>query len=199
MSYTIIIDHHINKVLNAEQTLIENCLKGDKKSQYLLVKQYSPMIMSICKRYAHDQAMAKDILQEALILVFRHIDKFEYKGSFEGWIRKITARASLQWVDKKWYKNEQHLVGMLQEQSIDRSNYIYHDANHITDMISSLPEKYKVVFNLFVVDEFNHKEISEMLNIKETTSRSHLLRARKMLQKKYTRFIKTETVNKKAN
>ena len=88
---------------------------------------------------------------------------------------------------------------MLQEQSIDRSNYIYHDANHITDMISSLPEKYKVVFNLFVVDEFNHKEISEMLNIKETTSRSHLLRARKMLQKKYTRFIKTETVNKKAN
>lgn len=157
------------------------------------------MMMSICRRYARDQAMAKDILQESLILVFRHIEKFEGKGSFEGWIRKITVRASLQWVDKKWYKNEQHLVGMLPEQSIERSAYIHHDVDHIMDMVTSLPEKYKVVFNLFVVDEYNHKEISDMLGIKETTSRSHLLRARKMLQEKYSRFSAAEHINKKAN
>lgn len=183
----------------AEQTLIENCQKGDKKSQYLLVKQYSSMMMSICTRYARDQAMAKDILQESFLLVFRHISKFEHKGSFEGWLRKITVRAALQWVDKKWYKNEQHMVGMLPEQSIERSTYIHSDANHIMDMVRSLPEKYKIVFNLFVVDEYNHKEISEMLGIKETTSRSHLLRARKMLQEKYTKFSASEHINKKAN
>lgn len=180
--------------MNVEQTLIENCQKGDKKSQYLLVKQYSSRMMSICSRYARDKAMAKDMLQESLILVFRHIHKFEGKGSFEGWIRKITVRASLQWVDKKWYRNEQHLVGMLPEQKIDKENYIHHDTEHILKMIASLPEKYKIVFNLFVVDDYSHAEIAEMLGIKEATSRSNLLRARKMLQDKYTKFSGSDNI-----
>lgn len=184
--------------MNTEQTLVENCQKGDKKSQYLLVKRYSSLMMSICRRYARDQAMAKDMLQESLILVFRHIHKFEGKGSFEGWIRKITVRASLQWVDKKWYRKEQHLVGMLPEQQIDREAYIHHSTDHIMKMVNSLPEKYKIVFNLFVVEGYSHTEIAEMIDIKEATSRSHLLRARKMLQEKYTKFSDSENIQKKA-
>jgi len=151
-------------------------------------------MMSICRRYARDQEMAKDILQESLILVFRHINKFEGKGSFEGWIRKITVRSALQWIDKKWYRNEQNLVGMLPETEINPDAYMNHDADLIMDMVSELPEKYKVVFNLFVVDEYNHAEIAETLQIKEATSRSHLLRARKMLQEKYLSLYSRENV-----
>jgi len=180
--------------LSTEQILIVNCQKGDKRSQYLLVKQYSSMMMSICRRYARDANMAQDMLQESLILVFRHIHKFEGKGSFEGWIRKITVRASLQWVDKKWYRNEKNLVGMLPEKEINSEAFTHHDADIIMEMVNSLPEKYKVVFNLYVVDEYNHAEIAEALQIKETTSRSHLLRARKMLQDKYLAMQNNENI-----
>ncbi len=179
-----------------EQTLIVNCQKGDKKSQYLLVKRYSSMMMGICRRYARDQDMAQDMLQESLILVFKHIDKFESKGSFEGWIRKITVRAALQWIDKKWYRNEQHLVGMLPESKIEPDAFTHHDSKIILEMVDSLPEKYRVVFNLSVVDEYSHAEIAEALNIKEATSRSHLLRARKMLQEKYMTLYNSENIKK---
>lgn len=177
-----------------EQTLIVNCQKGDKKSQYLLVKRYSSMMMGVCRRYARDADMAKDMLQESLILVFKHIEKFEGKGSFEGWIRKITVRASLQWIDKKWYRNEQNLVGMLPETKIDPDAFMHHDSNIILGMVNSLPKKYSVVFNLFVVDGYNHSEIAEALEIKEATSRSHLLRARKMLQEKYLALQNSENI-----
>ena len=180
----------------SEQTLIVNCQKGDKKSQYLLVKNYSPLMMSICRRYARDQNMAKDILQESLILVFKYIHKFKGEGSFEGWIRKITVRAALQWIDKKWYRNEQNLIALPTEQSIHPDAYMNHDADIIMDMVSDLPEKYRIVFNLFVVDEYNHAEIAETLDIKETTSRSHLLRARKMLQEKYMTMYRKEEIKK---
>lgn len=182
--------------MSNEQTLIVNCQKGDKRAQYLLVKQYSSMMMSICRRYARDTDMANDMLQESLILVFRHIEKFEGKGSFEGWIRKITVRASLQWVDKKWYRNEKNLVGMLPETEINSDVFIHHDADIIMEMVNSLPDKYKVVFNLYVVDDYNHAEIAEELDIKEATSRSHLLRARKMLQDKYLTLYKNENIKK---
>jgi len=154
------------------------------------------MMMSISRRYARDQDMAQDILQESLILIFKHLHKFEGKGSFEGWIRKITVRAALQWIDRKWYRNEQNLVGIPQEQEISSETYIDFDGDIIMDMVSSLPEKYRVVFNLFVVDEYNHAEIAETLKIKEATSRSHLLRARKMLQEKYLKLYNTENIKK---
>jgi len=182
--------------LITEQTLIVNCQKGDKKSQYLLVKRYSSMMMGICRRYARDQDMAKDMLQESLILVFKYIHKFEGKGSFEGWIRKITVRSALQWIDKKWYRNEQNLVGMLPETKINPDAYLNHDTNIILEMINTLPEKYRVVFNLFVVDGHSHAEIAEVLQVKEATSRSHLLRARKMLQEKYMTLHKSENIKK---
>lgn len=154
------------------------------------------MMMSVCRRYARDQDMAKDILQESLILVFKNINKFEGKGSFEGWIRKITVRAALQWIDKKWYRNEQNLVGMLPEKEIKPEAFLNYDSNIIMEMVNSLPEKYRVVFNLFVVDEYNHAEIAETLQIKEATSRSHLLRARKMLQDKYMKLHESENIRK---
>ncbi len=153
-------------------------------------------MMSICRRYARDQDMAQDILQESLILIFKNINKFEGKGSFEGWIRKITVRAALQWIDRKWYRNEQNLVGIPQEQEISAETYIDYDGEIIMEMVMSLPEKYRVVFNLFVVDEYNHTEIAETLKIKEATSRSHLLRARKMLQEKYLKLYNKENIRR---
>ncbi len=153
-------------------------------------------MMSICRRYARDQDMAQDILQESLILIFKNINKFEGKGSFEGWIRKITVRAALQWIDRKWYRNEQNLVGIPQEQEISAETYIDYDGEIIMEMVMSLPEKYRVVFNLFVVDEYNHAEIAETLKIKEATSRSHLLRARKMLQEKYLKLYNKENIRR---
>ena len=168
--------------MNTERTLIENCLKGDKKSQYLLVKQYSSMMMSICRRYARDQSMAKDILQEALILVFKHLDKFEHKGSFEGWMKRIVINTALQTYRQK------NVLNLVEENYPDEVE-VDIDENEISldfllNIIQELPERYRLVFNLYVLDGYSHKEISDLLHIAEGTSKSNLSRARLILKDK---------------
>lgn len=165
-----------------EAQLISNCQNGVKSSQYELVKRYSGMLLSVCRRYAKDEAMAKDVLQETLIRIFKNIDRYEARGSFEGWMRTIAVNRSLQWIEKSCFRHEMQPSAMPDDNLIEPAVYQNMDAEDILNLIKQLPEGYRAVFNLNVIEGYSHREIGELLQISEATSRSQLTRARKMLQ-----------------
>lgn len=167
-----------------EKELIQDCQKGIKSSQYLLVKQYSGMLLSVCRRYIRDEAMAKDVLQETFIRIFQNIDKYKPTGSFEAWMRQIALRRSLQWLEKSCFKNEVQPLEMPDSEEVVPEVYSNLGAEEIMNAVRELPTGFRAVFNLAIVEGYNHKEIAKLLNISESTSRSQLVRARKLLQKK---------------
>jgi RNA polymerase sigma-70 factor (ECF subfamily) len=172
-----------------ETEIIEGCVQKNVNCQQALFNKYGGVLMSICLRYAADTAEAEDMLQDTFIKIFSVIRKFRFEGSFEGWLKKIAVTTSLKKLQQKkiQFKElsfekqdapaEPEIISMLAEKEIIRA-------------ISSLPDGYRVVFNLYVLDGFSHDEIGGMLGIQPVTSRSQLLKARKMLQKKLGSFHK---------
>ena len=176
--------------MNSEQTLIANCQRGDKQSQYLLVERYSGMLMTVCRRYARDEAMARDVLQESLILIFLNIKKYKPTGSFEGWMRRITINCSLQWIGKSYFKNESPTVEFEEKRGQEPVVFGQLAEEEIIRNIQNLPDGYRAVLNLFIIEGMSHKEIAKILNISEGTSRSQLLRAKKRLIEKMNDYPK---------
>lgn len=176
--------------MKAKQTLITNCQQGDKQSQYLLVKQYSPMLLTVCRRYARDEAMAKDALQETFIRIFKHIKTYRAEGNFEAWMRRIAINASLKPFEKKYYTHEMPTSTFVDDKWKEPEVFQHLRREEIIRQIQTLPEGYRAVFNLYVIEEFSHKEIAELMGISESTSRSQLLRARKMLREKLSDYPK---------
>ena len=174
-----------------EEQLIKNCQKGEKSSQYLLVKRYSGMLYKVCLRYARDEAMAKDVLQETFIRIFRSINKYVEKGAFEAWMKQIAVRRSLQWLERSCFQNELYPIEIPDEKSIEPAIYQQYNLEEIKAMVEELPIGFKIVFKLNVLEGYSHKEIAETLSITESTSRSNLARARKILQKKLINQKKT--------
>ena len=139
------------------------------------------MLMTVCRRYARDEASSKDILQEAFIRIFSNIQKYKPSGSFEGWMRKITVNCALQWIDKKHFRNEVFHIDV-PEMNMDPEVYSQLGMEEIILMIQELTPSLRAVFNLNIVEGYSHKEISELLGISESSSRSNLVRARQVLQ-----------------
>lgn len=167
-----------------ERELIRDCQRGIKASQFELVKRYSAMLLSVCRRYAQDQDTAKDMLQESLIRIFRHIHKYKSTGSFEAWMRTIAVRCSIQWISKKHYEVESSVADWNEDQQLNPSVFDQYGVDEILGWVAELPLGFKTVFNLNVIEGYSHKEISELLGITESASRSQLVRARRLLQKK---------------
>jgi RNA polymerase sigma-70 factor (ECF subfamily) len=167
-----------------EARLIQGCKNGNKDCQYQLVKQYAGMLLSVCRRYARDEAMAKDILQESFLRIFSKIDKYEPTGSFEAWMRRIAVRRSLQWLEKSWFRQEEQPLSMPDNDTIEPAAYSQLGTEDIMQLVIGLPPGYRAVFNLYVVENYSHQEIADMLGITEATSRSQLTRARQLLQQK---------------
>ena len=138
--------------------------------------------MSVCKRYGRHRLEAEEIMQDGFVKVFTNLHKFEYKGSFEGWVRRIMVNTALKLVSKKSFKNEQIGIEGYQERSVDPSVYSKMSADDMLALVEKLPKGYRTVFNLSVLDGLSHREISEVLGIKESTSRSQLVKARNMLK-----------------
>lgn len=139
-------------------------------------------MLVVCMRYARHRMEAEDMLQDAFIKVFRHIDRFAGKGSFEGWIRRIVINTALKHVDRKSFTQEQ-LGGETDfDPGSDPGVFAHLNEQDLLKLVSDLPEGYRVVFNLYAIEGFSHKEIAELLEIGESTSRSQLVKARKMLQ-----------------
>ena len=169
-------------IKKTEQEIIRGCRKKDPYSQKLLVLQYSQKLMAVSFRYMKDHASAQDVLQESLIKILNAIPNYREEGSFEGWMRRIVVNTALGYFDKSCYKKEQlSPLEILPEQSISPDVYSQLAAEELMSIINQLPEGFRMIFNLFAVEGYSHKEIAELLKIKESTSRSQLTRARKML------------------
>lgn len=138
--------------------------------------------MSVCYRYASDVPGAEDMLQEAFIKIFSHIDQFKFEGSFEGWMRRIVVNTALKTLQKK--KMNFYEPGEQYETHQQTYPFVYAhlNAEELMKLINALPDGYRIVFNLNVVEGYSHDEIAELLNIKASTSRSQLVKARRMLQ-----------------
>lgn len=167
-----------------EDELLKGCLRNSRKHQHALYERYAGRMFSVCKRYAKNDAEAEDFLQEGFVRVFEKLAHFRSEGSLEGWIRRVIINTALQQIRSQ-------RTSPFTEDDIDdiRPIAIMDDtleemsAKEIAEVINRLPNGYKTIFNLYVVEEFSHKEIAEQLGISEGTSKSQLARARGLLQK----------------
>ncbi|MGB1218060.1 MAG: RNA polymerase sigma factor [Saprospiraceae bacterium] len=165
-----------------EMEIIRGCQKGIAHCQKELVVRYSPYLMTISRRYCRDNEQAKDILQDSYIKIFKGILKFKPTGSFKGWMARILINTALQTFDKSCFKKEISGLDELVEPSQQPGIYAYLGAEELMALVQQLPDGFKQVFNLYVVEDYSHREIAELLGITESTSRSQLVRARKCLQ-----------------
>jgi RNA polymerase sigma factor (sigma-70 family) len=180
-----------------EEELIKGCKKNNTHCQHELFNMYAGRLMSVCLRYAHSTYDTEDMLQNAFIKIFSTINQYRFEGSFEGWLRRITVHVCLASLRKK---NIQFIESSAAETIIDAN--AMQTVSRISEkdlikMISRLPEGYRVVFNLYVVEGYSHDEIANMLKIEAVTSRSQLAKARKMLQKQILSQQKIITSNDK--
>lgn len=165
--------------------IIKACIKGNRVAQNRLYQFFADKMYGVCLRYAENEDEAKDILQDGFIKVFLKLKQFNNKGSFEGWIRRIIVNTAL---EKFRDKNYLFAVNMAAEyEASDKSyNHILSElsANDLLKLIQDLSPQYRMVFNLYAIEGYSHKEICEKLNIKEGTSKSNLSRAREILKEK---------------
>ena len=139
-------------------------------------------MMAVCLRYARSREEAEDLLQDAFIKVFDSIVDFQFKGSLEGWIRKITVNTALRHYQRHNIRPEYNGVEWDADIAEEPDVYARLEEEDLLRIVARLPDGYRVVFNLFAIEGYNHKEIADLLGIQESTSRSQLVKARKMLQ-----------------
>jgi len=166
-----------------EDELIKGCLRRDRNAQKLLYDTYSSKMYGLCYRYVKDVMEAEDILVTAFMKVFDKIAQFKSEGSFEGWIRRIVVNEALTYLRRH---RSMYLETELEQadREPDYNSLSDHlEAEDLLKMIQELPTGYRIVFNLYAIDGYSHKEIAEQLGISENTSKSQLSRARTYLQK----------------
>jgi RNA polymerase sigma-70 factor (ECF subfamily) len=177
------------KVINLhqeEKELIQLAVENNRHAQQKIYSKFSPKMLSVCRQYIKDVQQAEDIMITAFMKVFVHLKNFENKGSFEGWIRRTMINECISFIRVQ-----------KQVQFVEDENYFEESFNNIESqfsvediqfLIDGLPEGYKMVFNLYVIEGYKHQEIAKMLNINEGTSKSQLSHARKTLQEQITKL-----------
>ena len=163
-------------------SLIKACSNGDHNAFNKIYNKYSGIMYSICLRYMNSHNDAQDALQEGFIKVYNKISSYSFSGSFEGWMKRIFINTSIELIRKKKYHRD---IDYLKESEIKMTSKIEigsMDAKKMIDIIQKLPQGYRTVFNMYVIDGYSHKEISKVLSISESTSKTQLFKARKQLQ-----------------
>ncbi|HMO61055.1 MAG TPA: RNA polymerase sigma factor [Ferruginibacter sp.] len=175
-----------------EEQLIKACIRKDAACEKELFMRYGSRMLGVCNRYARNTADAEDILQDAFIKVFDKIQQFKFEGSFEGWIRKIVVNTALKKYSVQRYEKEVSGYEIKDRDEMITDPGIYSHLTHkeLLEMIKKLPDGYRVIFNLYVIEGYQHDEIAEMLGIQPGTSRSQLVKARAMLQKQIAELQK---------
>jgi RNA polymerase sigma factor (sigma-70 family) len=173
-----------------ELELIQGCIQEDRHCQRAVFDRYAGKMMTVCLRYARHRMEAEDLLQDSFIKIFDNIHRFEGKGSFEGWIRRIVVNTALKSISKHSFQKEGIGLENIYESSEDPSVLAQLSEEEILKLIQELPDGYRIVFNLYCIEGYSHKEIGETLGIEESTSRSQLVKARNMLQNKVTHLQK---------
>jgi RNA polymerase sigma-70 factor (ECF subfamily) len=165
-----------------EQAIIAGCLQNDAASQRELFNIYSPKMLPVCYRFAQNREDAEDMLQEGFIKVFTQMHTFQNKGSFEGWIRRIMVHTSINFLKK--YKKFTESLDLTSAENLEvkeESIASIMQSKQVVECIRLLPIGYKTVLNLFAIEGYSHREISILLDIEESTSRSQYTRAKNML------------------
>ena len=141
-------------------------------------------MMTLCRRYAQFEYEAEDLLQEGFIRLFKNLTSFRNEGSFDGWVRKLFVHSILKSLSSKNFHHDDHLEESIHDAVMEPLILDKISSEEIISLVNELPFGYKTVFNLAIMEGYSHKEIAELMHIEEVTSRSQLLKARKMLQKK---------------
>jgi len=171
-----------------DEILIKNCITDNRKYQELLYRKYADKMYNVCLTYEKDEEAAADILQEGFIKVFRNITEFKFKGSLEGWIRKIIVNTALEHYRKKTKERDnQNELFTITDYNIDDILSSIH-ASEIIKMVNELPEKASVVLKLFAIEGYTHADISKALEITIGTSKSQLNRARCLIKQKISKL-----------
>lgn len=185
----------------SDDQIIKGCRKGKHHAFNMLYKKYAAIMLGVCIRYSRTKTEAEDVLQEGFIRVFNNIKSFEGRGSFEGWLRRIMVntainhfKASRKHVNHDDIENNSAAMAALSNADDDVYEGEF-SQEELLKMINDLPDGYRMVFNLYVIEELSHKEIAAMMDFTESTSKSQLSKARKWLrarisekQKKYSKY-----------
>jgi RNA polymerase sigma-70 factor (ECF subfamily) len=174
--------------------VIEGCQKGDRSAQKALYELFAPRMLGVCLRYAGDRETAEDFLQDGFIRVFEKIEKFRFEGSFEGWMRRIMVNMIIESYRKARIKTEMtdDFPDREDDETVELSSQ-QPSLQELLALVQQLPERYRLVFNLYVLEDLTHEEIARQLDISPGTSKSNLSRARKWLQERLKENKKMET------
>ncbi len=162
--------------------LIHKCKKGNRQAQELLYRKYSRVLFGICLKYSRNRVEAEDNLHDSFMTIYEKIDQYKFKGSFEGWIKRITVNTVLQKYRKEEFLNV--VSENTEEEAEDDLPYSDIALSTLLRYIQELPNKYRITFNMYVLDGYSHKEISEQLGTSQGTSKSNLARARMILKER---------------
>jgi RNA polymerase sigma-70 factor (ECF subfamily) len=176
----------------SDQQIIDGCTKHDRKAQQLLYDKYSRFLLGVCLRYASDKAEAEDILQDSFLKIFFNIKDYSGTGSFIGWLRKVTVNTAI----TNYHKNLKYRYHIEIEEFVSVETGVesfeedYFTSDELYRVLNDLPAGYRMVFNLYAVEGYKHKEIAKMLGIDTNTSKSQYSRAKAALRDKLEKLGK---------
>lgn len=172
--------------MHNEKSLIKKAIDSNRVAQQQLFTQLSPKMLGVCRQYVKDSHHAEDLLLQGFLKVFINLHKFKHEGSFEGWIRRIIVNTCISYLRKK------NLIDLFDDDlvfnDVATESLENTSVEDIQKLIDKLPDGYKMVFNLFAVEGFKHSEIAELLGVTESTSKSQLFKARRLLQENYNKM-----------
>lgn len=168
----------------SDQELVLGCLREERKYQETLYARFSRRMYAVCLRYARHQLEAQDLLQDGFVRVFDKLHHFRMEGSLEGWIRRVMVTTCISQYRKKAFKQERFGLESLPEDPVEPLALDAIGQAELQTLIADLPDGYRLVFNLFAIEGYDHAEIAGMLGCGESTSRSQLAKARRMLQQR---------------
>lgn len=172
-----------------EKEIIEGCIKQNRKAQKMLYERYASKFLGVCMRYAKDKQEAEDILQDGFLKIFENIHQYQYTGAFEGWMRRIIVNTAISNYRRNLKHYNHYDINEFTEYDDDiNSEEIEFTLEEMLKVIQSLSPGYRMVFNLYAIEGYAHKEIAEILGIDVATSKSQYSRARKIIQNRLAKL-----------
>lgn len=171
-------------MIELDQVIVD-CKKNKRKAQVELYNHYAPLLLGVCSRYVHDVSEAQDILQDSFLKIFKGIKDYSGKGHFENWMKRIVVNTAITHFhkEKKHYYHEELEDVSESEVRMDFSPDKEFEAKELYQLLKTMPDGYRLIFNLYAIEGYKHREIADKLKIDESTSKSQYLRAKKWLAK----------------
>lgn len=168
-----------------DSSLVKKCIDGDQRAQRMLFDKFASKMLSVCMRYSKNSEQAEDILQDGFVKVFGKLSYYKGEGSLEGWIRRIVVNTALDQIRKDAKFRDDITLDDV-DFKLELKGNVLEDlaAEDLMQLINEMPTGYKVVFNMFAIEGYSHREIAEMLEVSENTSKSQYSRARGYLKKR---------------